>query len=144
MLFTALAFGQANNPQPNSAASAYNDLAGFRRDQIAAENENAKKAQAILIVSVIVAITIIVIVVIRVKRHKEYEKEVAIIKANSPDIIPRSIPLEHIKRVTELIEQGMERDTIFQTLRSEGWVGKEISDAYYSVYHKYLEKQEQT
>jgi len=52
--------------------------------------------------------------------------------------IPKSIPPEHIQRATELIEQGQEREAIFQILRSEGLVGKEISDAYYSAYNLYL------
>ena len=56
--------------------------------------------------------------------------------------IPNLTSPEYIKRATELIEQGMERETIFQTLKSEGLVGKEISDAYYEAYHIYLKKQE--
>ena len=57
------------------------------------------------------------------------------------EVIPTSTP-EHIQRATELIEQGMEKETIYQTLKSEGLVGKEISDAYYDAYHIYLKKRE--
>ncbi|MDR0232194.1 MAG: hypothetical protein LBI82_08765 [Dysgonamonadaceae bacterium] len=57
--------------------------------------------------------------------------------------IPNSTPSEHIQRATELIEQGMGRETIFETLKSDGLVGKEISDAYYYAYNIYLKKQEQ-
>jgi len=70
-----------------------------------------------------------------VNQNEEEEEDIA-------DIPNLSIPPEHIKRATELIEQGMEKETIFQTLRSEGLEGKEISDAYYDAYHIYLKKQE--
>jgi len=57
--------------------------------------------------------------------------------------IPQSISPTHLQRATELIEQGMGREMIFETLKSEGLVGKEISDAYYYAYSIYLKKQEQ-
>ena len=50
-------------------------------------------------------------------------------------------PSERVKKVTELLEQGMTQESIFQILKSEGLVGKEISETYYEAYSIYLEKQ---
>ena len=47
---------------------------------------------------------------------------------------------ERVKRATELIEQGMTKESVFQTLKSEGLTWKEVSDAYSEAY-LYLKKQ---
>jgi hypothetical protein len=58
--------------------------------------------------------------------------------------VPKSIPPEHLQRATELIEQGMEKEDIFETLKSEELAGNEISDACCFACHTHLRNQEQT
>ena len=53
-------------------------------------------------------------------------------------VIVNSLPSEYIKMAKELIEQGIEKETIFKTLESKGLFGNEIPDAYYDAYNIYL------
>ena len=91
-------------------------------------------SNALVVAGFIFLVLDILSIALHRKQMEEAEEEIA--------IIPKIIPPEHIKRATELIEQGMEREAIFKTLKSEGLVGNEISDAYYEAYHIYLKKQE--
>ena len=56
---------------------------------------------------------------------------------------PSSVTREKIARATEWIEQGMQKESVFDALKSEGLIGKEISEVYYQAYNIYLKKQEQ-
>ena len=57
--------------------------------------------------------------------------------------VASSIPPEHLQRAMELIEQGMDKKSVFQTLESEGLKREEISEAYGKAFHLYLKKQEE-
>ena len=107
-----LAFSQSHEVKPNDIVSSYNKLSNVRKSQIDASNENARTIYAILAISVIAIV--IAIVVISAKKRKNIK----------------------IKRVIALIEQGIDRDSILQTLKSEGLKEEEGTDIYYEAIHK--------
>jgi len=74
--------------------------------------------------------------IISIVTHKE-EEEVSKEEKVSNIVLP-----EHLERAAELIEQGMKKEAIFQTLKSEGLAWKEASDAYYKAFHIHLTEQE--
>jgi len=136
MTFVIPIFSQAYHPEVGPFASEYNSMSDFRKTQMDEAHKNRNKA--ITIISIVSGI-VIVVVLVKLRQRKN-NREVF----GEEDIanIPNPTPPEHIKRATELIEQGVERETIYQTLKSEGLVGKEIQDAYYVAYNLYLKKQE--